>query len=126
MTSTCLQSRAGAQGHPAGRIRAAARGQEPEQYGDHTLNRLSDADAARLGARPREAEERTEAERPPAPRPPGPPNHAPKGGRHTDPPPHPPAPDRPGRTGPPTRGHTTQNRARGERDRPPPPPPPPS
>ena len=53
------------------------------------------------------------------PAPPGPSNHASEGGRHTDRPhpPNPPAPDRPGRTGPPTRGHRTQNQARGGRNR---------
>ena len=124
VTSTGLQSRAGAQGHPANRIWAATRAHEAEQYGDHTLHGLSNAEEARFGARPREAEGQTEAERPLPPAPRGPPTTPPRGGgTQTPPPPSP--PDRPRRTSPPTRGHTTQSQARGERDRTAPPPPPP-
>ena len=99
-------------------------GHKPEQYGDHTLLGVSNANEARLGARSREAEGRTEAEQPPAPRPPladPVPTTPPKGRRQTPPPPPPPstpqAPDRPGRTGPPTRGGATQSQAREGRDR---------
>ena len=115
---------AGTQEGPPDCARTGARGREPEQYGDHTLHGLSDADEACLGARSGEAEGRNEAEQPPAPRPPGPTdrpgsNHAPNGGgkRTTPAPPTPQAPDRPGRTGPPTRGRATQSQARRPRDR---------
>ena len=114
VTSAGLQSCAGAQGHPADRIWAEANGHKPKQYGDHTLHGQSDADEARFGARPTEAEGRTEAERPPAPGPPGglQPRPRDRAAHRPPPPPIPPAPDRPGRLARPQGG--TQPRARHE------------
>ena len=89
VTTTGRQCCTGAQEHTADHIRAAARGHRPMQYGGPALHGLGNANEASFGARPREAEERTEAERPRAPRPLGLPNRAPEGGRHTDRPPPP-------------------------------------
>ena len=83
------QACAGAQGHPVGRTRTAARGREPVQCGGR-----GNDEATRLGARPGRAERRTAAERPSPPLPPGAPRPSPRGGaahrpappRQTDPP----------------------------------------
>ena len=75
---------------PRGPHLGSARGHEPEQYGGHSLNQLSDSNDTRFGARPGKAVGRTEVDRPPYP-------------------PGSPAPDIPGCTGPPARGHTTKS-----------------
>ena len=73
---------AGARGHPADRIWAAARGRELVQCEGQGNN-----GAAHLDARPGGAERQTEAERPPDPRAPGPPGRTPDEGQRTNPPP---------------------------------------
>ena len=75
---------------PGGPHPGSARGHEPEQYGDHALPQLSDADATCFGARRGEAEGRTVVERPPAPW--GPPAAPPRGGSTQAAPPPPPRP----------------------------------
>ena len=90
----CLQSDHDRQADPHQRTMApdrahpgSARGHEPEQYGGHALNELSDADDTPFGARPGKAEGRTKVERPPAPR--APPATPPGSTAHRPPPPPP-------------------------------------
>ena len=116
------QAPAGTRGHPWNHARTEAHGHEPEQYGDHTLHGLSNADEARLGARSSDAEGRTEAEQPPAPSSPGAPNHSYEGGRQTDrSPTTSQALNHHGHAGPPKRQRTARTQARAGRDRPTPP-----
>ena len=55
---------------PSGRAPTGAHGHEPDQYGDHTLHGLSDANEARLGARTRKQRDgrRQSNPTPPTPR----------------------------------------------------------
>ena len=69
---------------PQGPRPGSARKHESEQYGEHALHELSDANNTRFGARPGKAGGGTEVERPPAPR--GPPATPPGRTAHKPPP----------------------------------------